>query len=124
VTRLRLDFFNYWKVSKKSPPSSELLSSVLKCKEPVFAFAFAFAFVFAFVFAFTRLEDLWYLDVRLVMRTSTEDAGEDAGDDNITGDSERFLSFFGVFRRGACFRATGCFTAGGRLVCFLLVGMV
>jgi len=76
------------------------------------------AFALAFAFAFTRLEALWYSDVRLVMRTSTEDAG-----DNNTGDSERFLSFFGVFRRGAGFLAAGCVAAGGRLVCFLLGGI-
>ena len=97
-----------------SSPSSEELELGLELESDVKPVIFGPAFAFAFAFTFTRLEARC-LDVRRVIRSSIEDTGE--GDDN-TGDSDRFLSFF-----GACFLA-GCFAAGGRRVCFLLGGMV
>ena len=103
------------KVEPSSPSSSEDLALGLELESDVKPVIFGPAFAFAF----TSLEARC-LDVRRV-RTSIEDAGE--GDDN-TSNSERFLSFFGAFRRGACFLAVGCFAAGGRRVFFLLGGMV
>jgi len=102
---------------KPSPPSSSKeLALGLKLESDVKPVIFGPAFTF------TRL-DMRCLDVRRVMRTLIEDSGdEDTGDDNNAGDSDRFLSFFGA-SQGAYFLA-GCFAAGGRLVFFLLGGIV